>query len=416
VATHTYGDTPFSISATSNSTGAITYSVVSGPATISGSTVTLTGAGTVVLQASQAAADSYAASTKTVSVTVNKAALAIVANSAARVFGTANPTFTGTVTGGANGDTFAETFSTTATAASIVGSYPIVPAVTGTNLGDYTVSAANGALTISQAGTATTFVLSNQNLTLTATVAPLISGVPTGTVSFYEGQTLVGTGTLSNGTASYTASSFPAGDVVVSAQYSGDANFTQSASPPILVLSVTPTSTSLSVAQAGSVTDTVNLSPAPGYTGTVQLSCGNLPQSATCSFQPSSIAFTGTNTSASATVTIQTGVSTQGAVLPLLPGRNESRAGVLAAVIWMPGVFVATIARRRRTKGTPLDKLFLLTLLCGIASGLTACGGSSAPSSSGSTGRTPTGAYIVQVVASGPNGLSQTTNLNLTVQ
>ena len=37
------------MSATSNSTGAFTYSVVSGPATISGSTVTLTGAGTVAL-------------------------------------------------------------------------------------------------------------------------------------------------------------------------------------------------------------------------------------------------------------------------------------------------------------------------------------------------------------------------------
>src|SRR5258707_4487459 len=51
VANHTYGDAPFAVSATSNATGAFTYSVVSGPATISGSTVTLTGAGTVVLNA-----------------------------------------------------------------------------------------------------------------------------------------------------------------------------------------------------------------------------------------------------------------------------------------------------------------------------------------------------------------------------
>jgi len=46
VPNHTYGDAPITVSATSNSSGAITYSVVSGPATISGSTVTLTGAGT----------------------------------------------------------------------------------------------------------------------------------------------------------------------------------------------------------------------------------------------------------------------------------------------------------------------------------------------------------------------------------
>jgi hypothetical protein len=69
---HTYGDAPFTVSATSNSSGAITYSVVSGPATISGSTVTLTGAGSVVLQASQVAAGNYTAGTQTATVTVAK--------------------------------------------------------------------------------------------------------------------------------------------------------------------------------------------------------------------------------------------------------------------------------------------------------------------------------------------------------
>ena len=53
VANQTYGAAPFAVSATSNSTGAFTYSVVSGPATISGSTVTLTGVGTVTLMASK---------------------------------------------------------------------------------------------------------------------------------------------------------------------------------------------------------------------------------------------------------------------------------------------------------------------------------------------------------------------------
>jgi streptogramin lyase len=61
-------DTPFSVSATSNSSGAITYSVVSGPATILGNSVTLTGvAGTVVLQASQAASASYGPGTQNAS-------------------------------------------------------------------------------------------------------------------------------------------------------------------------------------------------------------------------------------------------------------------------------------------------------------------------------------------------------------
>jgi hypothetical protein len=70
VGNHTYGDAPFTISATSNSTSPFLYAVVSGPATISGSMVTLTGAGTVVLSASQAAGGNYTAATANVSFTV----------------------------------------------------------------------------------------------------------------------------------------------------------------------------------------------------------------------------------------------------------------------------------------------------------------------------------------------------------
>ena len=70
VANHTYGNAPFTVSASSNSSGAFTYSVVSGPATISGNTATLTGGGTVVLQASEAAAGNYAAGSQTATFTV----------------------------------------------------------------------------------------------------------------------------------------------------------------------------------------------------------------------------------------------------------------------------------------------------------------------------------------------------------
>ena len=69
----TYGTVPFSVSANSPSPGAITYTVVSGPATISGTTVTLTGAGTVLLKASQASAAGYAASTAQTSFSVGVA-------------------------------------------------------------------------------------------------------------------------------------------------------------------------------------------------------------------------------------------------------------------------------------------------------------------------------------------------------
>ena len=54
----------FTLAARSNSPGAFTYSVVSGPATISGSEVTVSGAGDVVLQVTQAASGEFAAGTR----------------------------------------------------------------------------------------------------------------------------------------------------------------------------------------------------------------------------------------------------------------------------------------------------------------------------------------------------------------
>ena len=54
----------------SASSGAITYSVTSGPATITGSTVTITGAGPVILGASQVAAGNYTAATASTSFTI----------------------------------------------------------------------------------------------------------------------------------------------------------------------------------------------------------------------------------------------------------------------------------------------------------------------------------------------------------
>jgi hypothetical protein len=329
--------------------------------------------------------------------------LAIVANNAARVFGAANPAFTGTISGAVDGDTFTETFATAATAASIVGSYPITPSVTGANLADYTVTATPGALTVTQAGSSTTLALSNGNETFTATVASLTSGTPTGTVSFYEGQTAVGTGTLSGGVATYTASSFPAGDVVVSAEYSGDVDFTESQSPPILLLGLALGSDSLTVGQSGSVTDPATVSVVPGYVGTVTFSCTGLPANSSCSFAPATASFTGANASAQVTATISTGVSAEGRLV----GLGDS-AGVWAAGLLAPGLLgLAVAGRRRRLRG-----LMTIVALCGLALGVTACGGGSG----GGPLVTPKGQATVQVVASGPNGLSQTSTVTLNVQ
>jgi hypothetical protein len=116
--------------------------------------------------------------------------LTVTANNATKIYGTANPTFTGSVTGQQNGDTFVENFSTSATITSPVNTYAIIPSVTGTNLAYYTQSIANGTLTVTQAGTATALTASSgsitpgQSVTLSAQVTSATTGTPTGTVSF----------------------------------------------------------------------------------------------------------------------------------------------------------------------------------------------------------------------------------------
>jgi hypothetical protein len=62
IPTRTYGDAPFTVTAPAATSGlTVALSVVSGPATILGNTVTLTGVGTVVLAANQAGNGSYSA-------------------------------------------------------------------------------------------------------------------------------------------------------------------------------------------------------------------------------------------------------------------------------------------------------------------------------------------------------------------
>ena len=76
-----------------------------------------------------------------------------------------------------------------------------------------------------------------QAVTFTATVAPMSgSGIPTGSVTFSDGATQIGTGTLnSSGTATLSTSSLGVGSHSVTAVYSGDTNFSASTSAAVSV-------------------------------------------------------------------------------------------------------------------------------------------------------------------------------------
>jgi hypothetical protein len=389
VNSHTYGDTPFAVSATSNSTGAFTYSVVSGPATISGSTVTITGPGTVTLQGSEAADSDYAARTQQATFLAAQAPLTVGANNATLAYGAINPTFTGSISGTKNNDSLTESFSTAATTATPVGSYPIAPSASGSSLGDYMVSATNGTLNITQAGTTTVLAAStsaaNQPTTLTANVASTTSGTPTGTVTILDNGTTLQAVTLTNGTASFSTTLAPGVTHTLTASYAGDTNFLASASAATAT-TVTVSPLDFMFSGAGSLpTQTVtpgqmasftyNLAPTSGsssYPGAVSLTVSGCPTGSTCTL--SSASFAADAGAQTVTLAVQTAAVTARS--------RESHTPWSLALLLLP----LAGARRLRRSSQRLQKLLLAAvfLFAGVAlAGLTGCGAgpSAAPQS-----------------------------------
>ncbi len=171
--------------------------------------------------------------------TVNKAPLTVTANNASRAYGVANPTFTCTLSGFVNGDTQsvvsgACSATTTATTSSAPGTYTITAAVGTLSAANYTFSTfVNGTLTITKA-TPTIILNSSPNpseygasVTFTATLTPT---TPTGIVTFMDGGTALGTGTISAGSATYSTSVLAVGSHSISAVYGGDSNYSGSSS------------------------------------------------------------------------------------------------------------------------------------------------------------------------------------------
>jgi len=131
-----------------------TASIAGGIATYSTTTLPV---GNNVITASYSGDPNFTVSTASgVSVAVAQNVLNVKAADVARVYGAANPTFTGSITGAQNGDAFTESFTTTATSTSAPGTYAIVPSAAGTNLAQYQVSVTNGTLTIVVLRTGTT--------------------------------------------------------------------------------------------------------------------------------------------------------------------------------------------------------------------------------------------------------------------
>ena len=332
---------------------------------------------------------------------------------------------------GANGGDFAQT-NNCGTSVPAGGSCDIsvafTPTVVGTRTGQVTITdnAADSPQTISLTGigvtSPTTTLLTSapnpsalgQAVTLTATVTTSGSTAPTGTVTFYDGTTTLGTSTLNgSGIATYTTSSLSVGQHSMTAVYGGDANnagstssvLTQTVNAADFTLTSNPTSATVTAGQSGTFTLTVT--PQGSFTSPISFSCSGLPALAGCTFKPASV--TPNSSTATSTLTITTTAQTASLASPF---RRRS-SSLYAMLLVLPAMLLGRVgmAAPKRRKLLSYCLAFVLVGGCLLQ---VACGGGSNGGGSG-RGGTPPGTYTVTVT--GAAGSTQhTTAVTLTVQ
>ena len=190
IPTKTYGDAAYTLPSQTEQGLTLTWSVNNtSVATVSGNTLTIIGAGTATVTATQAGNDIYYPFTKSYTLTVNKAPLTITAQSYTITYGCSLPTFSATYSGFKNNETSSvlthqPTFSCSATSSSAPGTY----AVSGAQAQNYAISYVNGTLTINAKNAS--------NLTISSIAAQTYTGSAiTPTVTVKDGTTTLTSGT-----------------------------------------------------------------------------------------------------------------------------------------------------------------------------------------------------------------------------
>ncbi|MGC1966663.1 MAG: glycoside hydrolase family 44 protein [Candidatus Acidiferrales bacterium] len=282
-----------------------------------------------------------------------------------------------------------------------------------------------------------TQVTSGQSVTFKAGVKPQSgSGVPTGSLSFLDGSTQIGSATLSGGSASVSSTTLAVGTHTITAAYSGDVNYTVSNSAAVTVTvagaptpdySLSMSASSLTVAQGGSGNLTITVTPQNGFKQPVGLACSGLPAGGTCSFNPQSVTPGAGAATAMLTVQAPTAGALSGPPNVRLTGPQNvpqtgrssepfpAARGVFLLILAMATLaMMAATAKQRRVARAPFAQLVPTFAMCWLVAALLAtvsCAGYSKPPSSGQ----PT-SYVVTVTASGTDAPTHTQQFTLLVK
>lgn len=268
-------------------------------------------------------------------------------------------------------------------------------------------------LTLSASGTSVT-----QDDTVIVTgklVANLPSRpTPSGSITFYDGATILGTATLDGtGTATYATSSLSVGSHAITASYAGDANFnsTMQTAPIFIAVAALPpafdlvsSNSSVTIAKSSSSTSslTLTLTPNATFSGAVTLTATGVPAGVTLQFSKAAIQLAG-GLPVQVPVTISTGKTTASMTEKnSMPWRN---AGVGVSIA---GLVLIGFPRRRR-KWSVVLILLAVPCLAALAS-MTGCGGSS------SLPRTGSAQIAITATPSGSATGAQSTTVTLIIQ
>jgi hypothetical protein len=291
------------------------------------------------------------------------------------------------------------------------GSYAVTARFTPTN--NFLASSSSLMEAINTAPTAVTLTASpnpgdvSQPVTMTATVTSPSTPTPvgTGSVTFFDGSTLLGTSQLSAaGTATLAVSFSTVGVYNITAVFNGDSDFSTSTSAVLnetivagdFSISTLPGATAVYTGQATALNVTV--ASLQGFNQPLTLNCIGLPANATCTFTPASLP----QGQGAANLVIQTSAPQKAGT-----GSTPTFAGVLGAIalLLLPGW-------KRRRRFLAGFSVMLLAVCVGI--GIDGC---ASPNSI--SGGTPPGTYRVAVTATVPGattGLSHSSVITLTVK
>lgn len=207
-------------------------------------------------------------------------------------------------------------------------------------------------------------------VTFTATVTGQYAP-PTGTVTFLNGSSVIGTGTLTasgsiTSVATFTTSSLPVGTDQITASYGSTLNFQASTSSPFaetitpqvaasFTLTVSPATLDIGVGYTGAVNVTIVSNN--GFNAPVNLSCGPLPNEARCTFVNPTINGAGTTTLFIATSAPHDCNNST----PYFLGSNSGLGLRSLALPAMAGLIVFCVPGRRRW----LRSLVMLVIVAG---------------------------------------------------